>query len=123
MANYVSLPGSRRNLLPNSRPTGPIDKSETASLTIRVRSSRDLAALEKQLLEQSKLPLEKRNHLSREEFAQQYGAGAADLDLIERLAQEHDLMVVHRSAAERSIVLKGSLGDLLAAFPARPPDV
>jgi kumamolisin len=27
-------------------------------------------------------------------------------------------MVVHRSAAERSVVLRGSLGDLLAAFPA-----
>ena len=32
--------------------------------------------------------------------------------------QSHNLMVVHRSAAERSIVIKGRLGDLLAAFPA-----
>jgi kumamolisin len=56
--------------------------------------------------------------MSREQFAQQYGASAADLAIVERHAQEHDLMVVHRSAAERSLVLRGSLGDLLAAFPA-----
>ncbi|MGO9315042.1 MAG: protease pro-enzyme activation domain-containing protein [Syntrophobacteraceae bacterium] len=118
MATYVSLPGSRRNLLPNSRPAGPVDKSELASLSVRLRSGGDFAALEKQVYEQSKRPLGQRAYLSREEFAQQYGSKAADLDLVERLAQDHDLMVVHRSAAERSIVLRGSLGDLLAAFPA-----
>jgi kumamolisin len=118
MPAYVSLPGSRRNLLPNSRPAGPVDKSEIASLTVRLRSGGDFADLEKQVYEQSKRPLDQRAYLSREEFAKRYGSGAADLDLVERLAQEHDLMVVYRNAAERSIVLKGSLGDLLAAFPA-----
>jgi kumamolisin len=118
MTTYIPLPGSKRNLLPNSRAAGPVDKSETASLTIRVRSTGNLAELEKQVYEQSKRPLAQRAFLSREELAQQYGSGAADLDLVEQLAQEHDLMVVHRSAAERSIVLRGSLGDLLSAFSA-----
>ncbi len=45
MATYVPLPDSRRTLLPNSRPAGPIDKSEMASLTVRVRSTGDLAVL------------------------------------------------------------------------------
>ncbi|HST53816.1 MAG TPA: S53 family peptidase [Pyrinomonadaceae bacterium] len=118
MATYVPLPKSKRTLLPNSRSAGPVDKSEIASLTVHVRSTGDLAELEKRVYEQSKLPLEQRSYLSREEFAQQYGASAADLDLVEELAHEHDLMVVHRDAAERSIVLRGSMGDLLAAFPA-----
>jgi kumamolisin len=118
MATYVPLPGSRRTLLPNSRPTGPVDKSQLASLTVRVRSGGDLAALEKRVRAESAKPLAQRQYLTREEFAQQYGSRAADLDLVEQLAQSHDLMVVHRSAAERAVVLRGSLGDLLAAFPA-----
>jgi kumamolisin len=118
MAIYVPLPGSRRVPLPNSRPAGPIDKQEIASLTVRVRSAGDPKALERFVQEQASQPFSSRQYLTREEFARQYGANAADLDLIERLAQEHDLMVVHRSAAERLVVLKGVLGDLLDAFPA-----
>ncbi len=118
MATFVPLPGSRRTLLPGSRSAGPIDKSEMASLTISLRSTGDLPALEKRVYEQSNLPLEQRDYLSREAFAQQYGAGDEDLDLVEQLAQKHDLMVVYRRPAERSIVLRGGLGDLLAAFPA-----
>lgn len=118
MATYIPLPGSRRTLLPNSRPAGPIDKSESASLTLRIRGTGDLGALEKVVYEQGNRPLAQRTYLSREEYAQKHGASAADLDLIEQHAQQYDLMVVHRSTAERSLVLKGTLGDLLNAFPA-----
>ncbi len=118
MAIYTPLPGSRRSPLPNSRPAGPIDRSETASLTVRVRGTGDFKALEKFIYEQSNRPLAQRSYLSSEEYVQKYGASASDLDLIEQHAQQHDLMVVYRSAAERSIVLKGALGDLLNAFPA-----
>jgi kumamolisin len=118
MATYVPLPGSKRTLLPNSRPIGPINSSEIASLTIRVRSSGDMAGLEKQVRKQSEQPLKKREYLSRDAFAAKYGARSADLDLVEQIAQRHDLKVVHRNASERSIVLAGSLRDLLAAFPA-----
>lgn len=38
MAPYVPLPTSKKSLLPNSQLAGPIDPSELASLTIRVRS-------------------------------------------------------------------------------------
>ncbi len=118
MASYVPLPGSKRTLLPNSRPAGPVDRSEMASITVRVRSAGDPAALERQVYEQSQKPLQDRTYLSREELAKTNGASAADLDQIEQFAQRHNLMVVHRSAAERSIVLSGKLGDLLNAFPA-----
>jgi kumamolisin len=118
MTTFVSLPKSQRKLLPNSRLTGRVDPSETASLTIHVRSAGDPKALEAEVLKQSKLPLSQRKYLTREELAKQHGARPADLDAIEQYAQNHDLIVVHRSAAERSIVLKGKLGDLLKAFPA-----
>jgi kumamolisin len=51
-------------------------------------------------------------------LASTHGARPADLDLVEQFAHQHNLVVAHRSAAERSIVLKGTVGDLLKAFPA-----
>ncbi len=118
MATYVPLPSSKRTLLANSRPAGPVNRSEIASLSIRVRSAGDQKKLEQRVYEQSQLPLDQRTYLTREELAQQHGADPADLDRVEELAQRHNLVVVHRSGAERSIVLKGKLGDLLDAFPA-----
>jgi kumamolisin len=117
MTTYVSLPGSKRKLLPNSRPAGPIDRGDIASLTIRVRSAGDTAALEKRVRDEAAKPLSARTYMTREELAKKHGAKPQDLDLVERIAQQHDLMVVRRDGARRSIVLRGSLGDLLAAFP------
>src|SRR5579863_6997684 len=36
MPTFVSIAGSQRTLLPNSRPAGPIDPSAIASVTVRV---------------------------------------------------------------------------------------
>jgi kumamolisin len=118
MAVYVPLPGSKRTLLANSRPAGPIDSSEIASVTVRVRSAGDPAALAKKAYDLASTPMAARRYLTHEELEQRHGAAKEDLDKIEHFAQEHDLTVVHRSAAERSVVLKGKLGDLLAAFHA-----
>lgn len=118
MTAYVTLPKSARSLLPNSRSAGSVDLTQMASLTIRVRSSGDLIDLEKHVYAQSQLTVDKRNYLTRAEFASRYGSNVQDMDLIENLAQQHDLMVVHRSEAERSIILRGKLGNLLNAFPA-----
>ena len=118
MAIYVPLPGSKRTLHPNSRAAGPINPSEIASLTVRVRSGGDPKALAKKAIDLARTPLAERQYLTHEELEKQYGANQEDLDKIEHFAQEHDLMVVHRSATERSVVLKGKLGDLLAAFHA-----
>jgi kumamolisin len=118
MAVYVPIPGSKRTLLPNSRAAGPIDPSEIATVTVRVRSAGDPTALAKKAYELASTPIADRKYLTHEELEKQHGADPEDLDRIEQFAQEHDLMVVHRSAAERSVVLKGTLGNLLAAFHA-----
>ena len=118
MTGYIALPKSKLAPLPHSRPAGSIDPAEIAYITVRVRSSGDRAELERKAHELSNQPLGERKYLSREKVAQQYGANTTDLDLIEKLAQQHNLIVVHRSTAQRSIVLKGRLGDLLKAFPA-----
>jgi kumamolisin len=118
MSVYVPLPGSKRTPLANSRPAGPIDPSEIASVTVRLRSTGDPQALAKKVYDLANTPMAERNYLTHEELEKQHGAREEDLDKIEHFAQEHDLMVVHRSASERSVVLKGKLGDLLAAFHA-----
>jgi kumamolisin len=119
MPKYVSLPGSTHMPMANSRPAGPVDRSEIASLTVRVRSAGSLENLEKRAYAQSALPVGERTYLSRAELAKQYGADPKDMQKIEEYAAQHNLAVVHRSGAERSIVLKGALGDLLNAFPAQ----
>jgi kumamolisin len=118
MTVYVPLPGSKKSLLPNSRPAGPVNPSELASLTVRVRSAGDPEALEKRVYEQAAQPLAKREYLTHEQLAEQHGATKEDLDRVEAFAQQHDLFVVHRSAAARTIELRGKLADLQAAFHA-----
>jgi kumamolisin len=118
MPTYVPIPGSDRVLLANSRPAGPIDPKEISSLTVRVRSQGDPKALVAKAYELAATPLEKREYLTHDQLEAEHGASATDLDAIEHFAQSHNLSVVHRNAAERSIVLQGTLGDLLAAFHA-----
>lgn len=118
MPAYVPLPGSARTLMSNSRAAGPVDPSEIASITVRVRSGGDPAALARKAYDLASTPLARRQYLTHAELEQQHGASKEDLDAIEHFAQQHDLTVVHRSALERSVVLKGKLGDLLAAFHA-----
>jgi kumamolisin len=118
MVAYVPLPGSKRILMANSRAAGPIDPAEIASLTVRIRSEGDPQALVAKAYELANTPMAKRRYLTHDELEKQHGAAQEDFDKVEHFAQQHDLTVVHRSALERSIVLKGKLGDLLAAFPA-----
>jgi kumamolisin len=118
MSKHVPLPGSKRALLPDSRPAGPINPAEIASLTVRVRSVGNPDDLTRKAYELAETPLSKRKYLTHQELEKNHGARSDDLDKVEHFAQEHDLTVVHRSAAERTVVLKGTLGNLLAAFPA-----
>jgi len=118
MASYISLPGSKRDLLPDSKLAGPVDRSQIDDLTIRVRSAGQPGELEKRVNEEASKPLAERTYISRAELASMNGASPSDLDRVEQYAHQHNLMVVHRSAAERSIVVKGTVGDLLNAFPA-----
>jgi kumamolisin len=118
IVTYVALPGSERLLLPDSRPAGPIDPCEIADVTVKLRSRGDLGQLESWAYEQAARPLAEREYMTHQQLLETYGARKQDLDHVETFAHQHDLVVVHRSAAERSVVLRGRLGDLRAAFPA-----
>jgi kumamolisin len=118
MKGFAFLPGSKKTLLPNSRLAGPVDASEIATVTVRVRSMGKPEDLTKLAYELASQPLASRKYLSHADLAARHGASEDDLNKVEEVANQHDLTVVHRSAAERSIVLRGKLGDLLSVFPA-----
>src|SRR5215470_6824921 len=102
---FVPLPGSQRQLVAHSRPAGPVDGSEIASITVRTRPAKDMAELEKHVREMSARPLSKRKYMTHEEVAESFGANPSDLDAIEQYGQRNNLVVSHRNAAERSLVL------------------
>lgn len=118
MPVFVPLIGSKRALLPSSRAAGPVNLSEIASLTIRVRSVGDLAQLIAGAHELGRQPVAERRYLTHAELAQQYGASAEDLDDVEHVAARHNLVVVRRSALERTVVVRGRMRDLLSVFRA-----
>src|SRR5689334_3031646 len=93
MGIHVPLPGSQRELLPNSRGAGPVDPKEIVRLTIRVRSGGNLRDLEQRVQDMATQSLAQRTYLSHDELEAKYGAGKDDLDRVEHYAQEHDLTV------------------------------
>src|ERR1700742_2308689 len=97
MSVYVPLNGSKRELLPNSHAAGPIDLSEIASLTIRVRSVGDPMDLVQRAHELGRTPVAERRYLTHAELAEQHGAAEADLEAVARFATGHNLVVVRRS--------------------------
>ncbi|HTS88757.1 MAG TPA: S53 family serine peptidase [Gemmatimonadales bacterium] len=115
---FIPLPGSARELLPHSRPAGPIDPTEIVSLSIRTRSAGDLDALEREVKKLYTVPLKQRAYLSREQLVERYGARRDDLDRLEDYVQKQNLVVTRRSPAERLLVVTGKLSDVLNAFPA-----
>lgn len=118
MAQFVTLPGSQRNLLPNSRLAGPVDRSETISFTVRVRSRGNLDRLKHWVKTESGKPLAERRYFTHEQLTSRYGSKQEDLAAVEHYAAQHNLLVARRSSAERSVTLIGALGDVLRAFPA-----
>lgn len=118
MANKktVVLAKTHRKPAPNARLIGDVDPKETLEITVRVRprSSEDRGALMTQMQNQ---PLEKRKYLTREQLAEQFGADPADLEKVAAYARENGLTVSSMSAARRTIMLKGTVANLVNAFP------
>jgi kumamolisin len=117
MSRFITLPGSQRTLLPNSQLAGPVDRSERISFTVRVRSKGELPELEEFVTTESHKPIGERKYLTHAQLASRFGSKQEDLTAVEQYAAQHDLLVGHRSAAERTVKLIGELGDVLRAFP------
>lgn len=64
----------------------------------------------------SKQPSLPERAISRETFAQEYGADPTDLQKVERFARAHQLQVIDSSAARRSVIVTGTVAQMNVAF-------
>jgi kumamolisin len=102
MSQRWTVPGSERELPEGTRVLGDADPAAESTVTLIVRSKR------------SETPPP--GTLSREALAEEYGASDEDLQKVQTFAREHGLHVVEHSVARRSIVLRGTVAQLSAAF-------
>lgn len=100
----IAIPGSERQQIPNSNVIGTPDPNEIMSVTVVLRRRN------------ANLPPPGSETIGRREFAERFGADAADVDRIEQFAAENDLTVVQTDLARRSVVLSGTIADLSEAF-------
>ncbi len=108
------IAGSERQPLPGARSIGKADPDERleAAVVVRARAAGDLTDRVRRLAggDQS------HPHLTREEFAQQFGADPADLAAVAQFAQAHGLAVVQQDSARRTVVLSGTVAQFNDAF-------
>ncbi|HEX3456383.1 MAG TPA: S53 family peptidase [Candidatus Baltobacteraceae bacterium] len=102
MSQRWTVPGSQRTLPASTRVLGDADPNAESTVTLIVRSKQP----------QTPPP----GAMSREAFAREYGADDADLKKVQDFARAHGLSVVECSAGRRSVVLRGTVSQMSAAF-------
>jgi len=102
MTDRWVVPGSHRNQMPGTQVLGDADPSEVTSVTLFLRSKRPEAPPP--------------GAISRQALADSYGADGADIEKVEAFARAHGLSVVESSAARRSVILRGRVGQMNEAF-------
>jgi len=108
------LTGSERQPMRGARSIGKADPSERleVSVLLRFRGSDQLKDRVAKLAKGE----QPGRHLSREEFAQQFGADPADIAVVRQFANAHGLVVVEEDAARRTVVLSGTVAQFNNAF-------
>ncbi|HEV7665920.1 MAG TPA: S53 family peptidase [Chloroflexota bacterium] len=111
----VPLPGSDKKPVPSAQPVADVHPDERIEVTVRVRQ-RAQGALVAQVNQLAAQSPEAREHLSREDFAQQFGADPADLAKVEQFAAANGLAVVEANLARRTVLVSGPATKVSAAF-------
>ena len=113
--NRVAIPGSEKQPVANAERIGAVHPDERVEVTVHLRSraEQELTEHVRQLGAQAP---EAREHLSREEYAQRYGADPAAIARVEAFARANNLSVVDSSSARRSVTLAGTAGQFSAVF-------
>src|SRR3954447_14947277 len=98
----IPIEGSERPPVPGARRVGDVDPDKRVEVTLTLRRRGEAPA----------------GPVDRGEFAERFGADPADIERVEEFAAEHHLEVVEADRARRSVVLRGRIADLSAAFGA-----
>jgi kumamolisin len=109
------IPGTQRNAIENAQVIGPVPENQRIEVTILLRSENDRSALHAQTMAIDQ-PISKRQILSRQEFAQKYGAGQDDISKVQDFAKQYDLTVLKVNKAQRSVIVSGAAAALGLAF-------
>jgi kumamolisin len=108
------LKGSERKPLPGAKAVGKADPSERLEVSVMLhrRNADAFAQRATRIMRRGRAG----EHLSREEFEQQFGADNDDIDAVKRFAGARSLSVVQEDAARRTLVLSGTVAQFEHAF-------
>ena len=109
----VTLPGSERQTVRGAQSSGPVDGNQIIEVRVTLKAPE---SVQKKFDELASQPVEQRQHLTREEFAAQYGTDQATIAQIEEFARAHNLSVSSIDRAQHAVHLTGSVRDLSLAF-------
>jgi kumamolisin len=115
IGDYFELPTSHREPLRGARALGPAYAEEEVTVTLLLRRASPNGAFPAALTNATQR-LARRRTLSREEFAKEHGARAADIEAIRSFARRLQLEVIEESPARRTVRLSGTVARLEAAF-------
>jgi kumamolisin len=114
--NRVTIPGSERSALLGARAVGPADPKERILVTVLVRRRSSSKGLTSLIEEMSTRKPPERRHLSRKEFAVSHGADPRDMKKVAAFARGYGIAVVESNAAQRRVVLSGTVTAFSTAF-------
>lgn len=100
----IVLPGSHKKA--HAAPaTGTLDKSEAIEITVRIRRKKSI---------EHKVGSEDR--ISQKNYEKEFGSSQKDVERVEAFAAQYHLSTAEVDLARRSLVLRGSIADMEAAF-------
>jgi kumamolisin len=110
----VTLKGSERTAVQGAQVLAAADPNERLEVSMIIRRGAH-KALQARV---AKLAAGNRSlgYLTREQFAAEHGADAADFAAVRRFASAHGLSVVQESAARRTMILSGTVAQFNNAF-------
>ena len=108
------LKGSERQALTGAKSVGNADPTERLEVTVLLRRSNPDTFRDRvhKLANREHVG----PHLTREEFARQFGAADTDIAAVRKFARAHNLAVVQEHAGRRTVVLSGTVGQFNSAF-------
>ena len=114
-SDRVEISGSHRKLVSDHSRIGDIDPTEEISVTVYLRPRADTGWVDKE----AQLAPAQRSQVSREEWAERYGADPRDVEAVEQFAKRYGLTVADVDRARRAVTLRGSVHDVATAFEAQ----
>src|ERR1700733_2049295 len=114
-SDRAEVSGSQRELVSTDSRIGDVDLNEEIEVTVYLRPRADTGWVD----QEAQLPPAQRTPVSRQAWADRYGADPRDIEAVRRFASEHGLAVTGVDSARRAITIRGTVGVIAAAFEAQ----